>query len=234
MNCHSIINKVKIILLINGVLFCISAQTQTTPSDFQLQQASQLPAIDLTFEQYLMRNPIDDAALKAEYARQVDEIKANGSLQYQLRLLVLPTEAQAKEAIRNIMMGQTMDSLIRKSSTDPSRTMGGLLDWLLPVQLLPNVAKEIVNLTSGEITNTPIETQAGWNVIRVENTRLFVAPKFEDTLSQLRASLLKQRSADYSSHLRDALLIRAQKKCLELGFKSGTEKFGECVLKASK
>jgi parvulin-like peptidyl-prolyl isomerase len=41
----------------------------------------------------------------------------------------VPTEAQAREAIRDINKGQSMEELVRQSSTDPSRANGGRLTW---------------------------------------------------------------------------------------------------------
>jgi len=65
-------------------------------AQLQLQQARESVLIDLAVEDYFKKNPIDAAALKAEYRRQIDALKAVGSTQqYQLRVLVLPTETQA-------------------------------------------------------------------------------------------------------------------------------------------
>jgi peptidyl-prolyl cis-trans isomerase C len=122
--------------------------------------------------------------------------------QYQLRLLVVPTEAQARDAIRQINQGQSMEAWVKDASTDVSRNNGGLMDWLLPNQMLPGIANVVVNLSKGQVTAAPIQTPSGWNVLRVENIRPFVIPKFEETLEQLRASLVQQRRAAYLAQLR--------------------------------
>jgi peptidyl-prolyl cis-trans isomerase C len=122
--------------------------------------------------------------------------------QYQLRLLVVPTEAQARDAIRQINQGQSMEAWVKDASTDVSRNNGGLMDWLLPNQMLPGIANVVVNLSKGQVTAAPIQTPSGWNVLRVENIRPFVTPKFEESLEQLRASLLQQRRAAYLAQLR--------------------------------
>lgn len=178
-------------------------------AEFQLQQARQSVLIDLAVTEYFRKNPIDESALQAEYRRQIDALKAMGSVQqYQLRLLVVPTEAQAREAIRDINQGKSMEDLVRQSSTDPSRANGGLLDWLLPNQMLPMVANVVVNVSKGKLAAAPIQTPTGWNVLRVEDVRNFVPPKFEDATVQLRASLIQQRRAAYVAQLRDAANIQ--------------------------
>lgn len=181
---------------------------KTPQAQLQLQQARQAVLVDLAINDYFAKNPIDDAALQAEYRRQIDALTALGPLQqYQLRLLVLPTEAQAREAIRKINQGQSMEEAVRQDSIDPSRDNGGMMDWLLPSQLLPAISNVVVNLSKGQMTAAPILTQGGWNVVRVEDVRPFVPPKFEDSTVQLRTSLVQQRRAAYLTQLREAAQV---------------------------
>lgn len=159
----------------------------------QLQQARQNVLIDLAMAQYLAQNPIDEAALRAEYQRQTSALTAMAPLQqYQLRLLTAPTEAQAREAIRLINQGQLM---------------GNLMDWLLPSQMLPSISNVVVNLSKGQLAAAPIQTASGWNVIRVEDVRPFVIPQFEESIGQLRTALVTQRRAAYLDQLRAAAKI---------------------------
>ena len=181
---------------------------KTTQGRLQLQQARQNVLIDLAMTQYFAKHPIDEAALRAEYERQTSALQAMGSTQqYQLRLLVAPTEAQAREAIRLIQKGQSMEGVVKELSTDPSRENGGLMDWLLPNQMLPSIANVVVNLSKGQVTAAPIQTPAGWNVLRVEDVRPFVVPKFEESIAQLRNALVAQRRAAYLAELRSAAKI---------------------------
>ena len=178
-------------------------------AQFQLQQARQPVLIDLAVTEYFRKNPIDESALQAEYRRQIDALKAMGSVQqYQLRLFVPPTGAQAREAIRDINQGQSMEDLVRQSSTDPSRAKGGLLDWLLPNQMLPMIANVVVNVSKGKLAAAPIQTPGGWNVLRVEDVRNFVPPKFEEATDLLCARLIQQPRAAYLAQLRDAANIQ--------------------------
>lgn len=182
---------------------------QSASAQFALQHARQNVLIDLAVNEHLNMKPIDELALKAEYQRQIETMKSNGSTQqYQLRLLVLPTEAQAREAIREIKQGKSMEALVRQNSIVPDRANGGLLDWLLPNQMLPMVSTVVVNLSKGQLSAAPIQTPSGWNVVRVENIREFVPPKFEDAHPQLRASLIQERRMAYLNQLRAAANIQ--------------------------
>jgi peptidyl-prolyl cis-trans isomerase C len=169
----------------------------------QLQQARQNVLIDLGMAHSFAKAPIDEAALRAKYQRQTSTLAAMGPTQkYQLRLLVVPTEVQARDAIQQINQGQSMEAWVKDASTDVNRNNGGLMNWLLPNQMLPGIANVVVNLSKVQVTAAPIQTPGGWNVLRVENIRPFVIPKLEETLEQLRASLVQQRRAAYLAQLR--------------------------------
>lgn len=174
----------------------------------QIQQARQNVLIDLAMAHYFSKHPIDEAALRTEYQRQTSALEGMGPMQqYQLRLLVAPTETQAREAIRLIKQGQSMDGVVKELSTDPSRDSGGLMDWLLPNQMLPAIANVVVNLSQGQVTAAPIQTPGGWTVIRLEQVRPFVVPKFEESIDQLRTALVAQRRTAYLVQLRSTAKI---------------------------
>jgi peptidyl-prolyl cis-trans isomerase C len=174
----------------------------------QLQQSRQNVLIDLDMAHSFAKTPIDEAALRAEYQRQTSTLAAMWPSQhYQLRLLVVPTEIQARDAIQQINQGQSMEAWVKDASTDVSRNNGGLMDWLLSNQMLSGIANVEVNLSKGQITTAPIQTPSVWNVLQVENFRPFVIPKFEEALEQLRGSLVKQQRAAYMAQLRTSANI---------------------------
>lgn len=181
---------------------------QTKEATLRLEQLRQSLLIDLALTDYFEKNPISEAALKAEYQRQIELLGSTGPLQqYRLRLAVFETEAKAREAIRRVRDGASLEEIATKESTDKSRTNGGLLEWLLPNQLLPAVSNVIVNLSKGAVTAAPIQTPSGWNVVRVEEIRPFKVPSYEESVEQLRASLIQQRRLAYINELRKSAKI---------------------------
>ena len=49
--------------------------------------------------------------------------------------------------------------------------------WLLP--MVPPINDLIVNMSKGSISQSPIKTNNGWHVIKLDDVRLFVMPQFE-------------------------------------------------------
>jgi peptidyl-prolyl cis-trans isomerase C len=187
----------------------LNRQIDQSPSArLQLQQAQGNVLIDLAMSDLLVQAPIEDSELRAEYDRQVESLNAMGPLQqYQLRLLLLSSETEAREAIASIKAGASMELLATEASLDPSRENGGLLDWLLPHQMFSTIANVVVNVPVGQIIAAPIQTQAGWQVIRVEEVRPFTVPTFEAAKIQLTNAVTQQRRAAYLAQLRESARI---------------------------
>jgi peptidyl-prolyl cis-trans isomerase C len=175
-----------------------------------LSNARQSVLVDLLITDHLAKNPVNDVAIKAEYDRQLRVIEERGgNQQYRLRQITVANEAEARAVIARIRKGESMETIARQSSIAPSKEQGGLLDWLSPLQILPAVSSVIVNLKPGVLAAAPIQTQGGWNVIRVEEIRPFKPPTLEESRHEIRELLTREQRA--------ALIrkLRAEAKVLE-------------------
>jgi peptidyl-prolyl cis-trans isomerase C len=166
--------------------------------------------VDLFLSDYDKKHPISEAVLKAEYDRQIT-VLANQTHEYRLSHIVTKTEEEARTLIAKIKKGESFAKVAKESSIDASAKDGGLLAWVLPSQIIPAVSNVIVTLSDGAMTQTPIETSAGWQIVRVEEKRPFKAPKFEDVLPQLRGGLLQQQRLDAIKKLRDSAKVTINK-----------------------
>lgn len=162
--------------------------------------------VDLFLSDYDKRHPISDSALRAEYDRQISAI---GDQAYEFRLshIVTKTEADARNAIARVKKGESFAKVAKETSIDPSAKDSGALGWLLTNQIIPAVANVVVNLTEGGFSAAPIETPAGWQIVRLEEKRQFKAPKFEDVIPQLRAGLLQQQRLEAIKKLRESAKV---------------------------
>jgi peptidyl-prolyl cis-trans isomerase C len=70
---------------------------------------------------------------------------------------------------------------------------GGLVGWVLPAQLAPPINMLIVNLDKGKVAQTPVRTNNGWHVIRVDDVRPFVIAPFDQLRNTLAQELVQQR-----------------------------------------
>ena len=146
--------------------------------------------------------------MQAEYDRQIKALAEIRDLkQYQLKVVLLKTEAEAQEVIVAARSGRSFEMLAKEKSLDPSNQNGGGLGWVLPGQVVPAISNVMVNLTKGAVSVSPIQTPGGWNVIKVEDTRPFVPPGFEESKPQVRAALVQSRRSALLSDLVKAAKI---------------------------
>jgi len=139
---------------------------KTTEAQAQWAQVRQTFLVELLLNDYMARNPIPDASLKTEYERQMALMK--DQQQYRLSLIVTATEDQAKAVLARLRKGEAFAKLATEASLDPSKKDGGNVGWVLPAQILPAISNVMVNLAKGALAAAPIQTPAGWNLIKLK------------------------------------------------------------------
>jgi peptidyl-prolyl cis-trans isomerase C len=181
---------------------------QTAEAQSQWQQMQQNFLANLLLNHYAQKNPVTEDQIKAQYAEFLEGVK--GAQQYKLSLIVVPTEARAKELITQLRATKDKNlfsKMAAEESTDPSKETSGELDWLLPQQMLPAVSNVVVNLNQGQISAAPIQTRSGWNVVRVDEVRDYTPPSLREIDSQLRQSASQSQLSNYIQSLQDKAKI---------------------------
>jgi peptidyl-prolyl cis-trans isomerase C len=161
----------------------------------KLKLAQQNTLLELWFEEYFKKNPVSESDIRAEYDRQVALSKeAQNSKQYEVSQIQVATEAEATEIIQQVNKGAKFETLAKDKSVEKlSAAQGGLVGWVLPAQLAPPINMLIVNLDKGKVAQTPIRTNNGWHVIRVDDVRPFVIAPFDQVRNTLAQELVQQR-----------------------------------------
>ena len=156
-------------------------------------------------QDYLKNNPVSDAALKAEYGK----IKASMSgSEYKARHILVATEAEAKDIIAKLKKApDSFASLAQEKSLDPgSKEKGGDLGWFDLTRMVQEFSAAVSKLEKGKFTEAPVQTQFGYHVIWLEDTRPIQAPAFDD----IKANLTKQVQQQNLQKLLDDLKSKAK------------------------
>lgn len=136
---------------------------------------------------------IEDADVKAEYERQ---LRALGDTDYLLRHLLVREEPTAKLLIEKINAGSKLADLAREFSIDMNtRERGGQTDWTNGASLLPGLAQAVKRINKGQLAPQPIQTDAGWHVLYLDDTRPSKPATLDEVKPQL-AQLLARRKLD--------------------------------------
>jgi peptidyl-prolyl cis-trans isomerase C len=166
----------------------------------QVELARQTILIRELFADVQKKNAVTDAEAKAEYDKFVT---ANGGKEYRARHILVEKEDEAKALIDQIKKGAKFEELAKKSSKDPgSGANGGDLDWANAGSYVKEFSDAMVKLPKGQMTDTPVKSQFGWHIIRVDDTREAELPKFEEVKPQIVQQLQQQKIAKFQEDLR--------------------------------
>ncbi|WP_075791201.1 peptidylprolyl isomerase [Massilia putida] len=163
-----------------------------------IDNARQSIIINAMLADYIKKNPVKDADIKAEY----DKYKAQvGDKEYHARHILVGTEDEAKQIIAKLKGGAKFEDLAKQSKDPGSAPNGGDLDWASPASFVPEFSKAMTSLQKGQITETPVHTQFGWHVIKLEDVRPAKVPPLEEVKQQVAESLQQRKLAAFREEL---------------------------------
>lgn len=185
-------------------IFIQEAQKQGLDSteDFrtQMELARQTILIRDLFANYQKTSPVTDAEIKAEYDRFA---AANSGKEYKARHILVEKEDQAKAIIAQLKKGGKFEEIAKKSSKDPgSGAKGGDLDWAPAGNYVAEFSQAMTALAKGKMTETPVKSQFGYHIIRLDDVRDAQLPKLEEVKAQVAQQLQQQKLAKYQEDLR--------------------------------
>lgn len=170
-----------------------------------LENARQSIVINAMLADYIRKNPVKDAEAKAEY----DKYKAQvGDKEYRARHILVQTEEEAKAVIAKLKAGSKFEDLAKAQSKDGSAANGGDLDWASPANYVPEFSKAMVALQKGGVTDTPVKSQFGYHVIKLEDTRAAKIPAFEEVKQQVTESLQQRKLQQFREELMKKATIK--------------------------
>jgi peptidyl-prolyl cis-trans isomerase C len=166
----------------------------------QVAIAEQTVVLRALIQDYLKKNQPTDAEIKARYDQLV---KQAGTKEYHLHHILVDNEQEAKDLIAKLNAGANFEDLAKQYSKDPgSAKNGGDLDWSDPNAYVPEFAEAAEKLKKGEITETPVHTQFGWHIIRLDGTRDVAPPPLDQVRAQIVQQLQQEKLQAYEENLR--------------------------------
>ncbi len=170
-----------------------------------LENARQSIIINAMLADYVKKNPVKDADIKAEYDKYKSTV---GDKEYHARHILVPTEEEAKAIIAKLKGGAKFEDLAKASSKDGSAANGGDLDWASPASYVPEFSKAMVALNKGAITDTPVKSQFGYHIIKLEDTRAAKIPPLEEVKQQVQESLQQRKLQAFREELLKKAVVK--------------------------
>ena len=168
----------------------------------QMELARQSILIRELFEDFKKKSPVTDAEAKAEY----EKFKAQSTgTEYRARHILVEGEEDAKALIAQIKGGAKFEDLAKAKSKDPgSGENGGDLDFAKPESYVPEFGAAMAKLKKGEMTETPVKTQFGWHIIRLDDTRAAQFPEFDAVKPQIQQRLAQAKLQKFQDDMMKA------------------------------
>jgi peptidyl-prolyl cis-trans isomerase C len=133
---------------------------------------------------------VDDAAIENAYQKFVADSASRE--QVTASHILVETEDDAKAVIVALEKGDDFAELAKAKSTGPSGPNGGSLGTFGRGQMVPAFENTAFALGDGSFSKTPVQTQFGWHVIKVDKKAIAPAPTLEAMRDQLVQNLSTQ------------------------------------------
>ena len=147
----------------------------------------------------LSEEVVTDEAIQERYQQLVSDAESNPETEYNASHILLESEEAAQAALERARGGEDFAALAQELSTGPSGPNGGELGWFGAGMMVAEFEDAVTAMEPGTISE-PVQTQFGWHVIRLNETRPVAPPPLEEVSAEIAGALqeeaISQRIAD--------------------------------------
>ena len=155
----------------------------------QLELARQSVLAGAYVQDYAKAHPIGDDVMKVEYEALKKRV---GNKEYKLSHILVETEDEAKKVEAELKKGGKFAKVAKAHTKDPgSKDSGGELGWAVPSNFVQPFGDAVLTLSKGQIS-APVQTQYGWHVIKLEDTRELKVPSYDEVKPNIEKRLQQQ------------------------------------------
>ena len=156
-------------------------------------------------------NELSDAritpdALRAKYEATYGKEGADLGVEYNAAHILLETEEAAIDMVDRLTKGADFTELAKVHSTGPSGPNGGDLGWFGEGMMVAEFENAVKAMEVGAVSD-PVQTQFGWHVIKLNDTRPIKAPEFESVQNELAAEMQREVVENRIRELQDGATI---------------------------
>ena len=160
-------------------------------------------------QDFVKKNPISESETKTAYEEYK---KAYGDKEYSARHILVKTEGEAKDIIAQLDKGGDFAKIAKEKSLDPgSKEKGGDLGWFSPASMVKPFSDVAINLQKGSISTNPVQTQFGWHVIKLIDSRTAQPLPYDKVKDGIQKNLQQRNLEKMMAELRTKAKIDISK-----------------------
>ena len=169
----------------------------------QLALARLQVLVDAGLQKYLEAHPVQESELRPEYDAQVAALPR----EYHARHILVDDQAAAVAITKELQGGADFAKLAAKRSKDSSSKSGGDLGWFTLDTMVKPFADAVKTMEPGQLTEQPVQSQYGWHVIKLEESRATSAPPFDEVKDRVKMIVQRKKLQTHLEELRKAAKI---------------------------
>ncbi|WP_424929107.1 peptidylprolyl isomerase [Amaricoccus tamworthensis] len=152
----------------------------------------------------ILTGPVEDAEVEADYEEFVENF-APGP-EFNASHILVSDEELATSLKAEIDGGRDFAEVAVENSSDGSAANGGELGWFGLGQMVPEFEGAVREMSPGEVAG-PVQTQFGWHLIKLNDTRETEPPAIEEVRSGLENQVRMEKLQDKLDGLRENATI---------------------------
>lgn len=192
------------------VLLRQAAERAIPPDDAEVQKKVDELRKQIVFQTHLSRELKKRMIEEAVEAAYQDYVAANPPVEEtRARHILMDTEAEAQAIVIELKGGADFAVLAEERSFGPSAPQGGDISYFTDDRVVEPFAKAAAAIKPGEFGTTPVQTQFGWHIIKVEDRRM----REPASLEAVREEIEKRIERDVLTDL-----VAAERNAAELEF----------------
>ena len=180
--------------MVNAELLDQAARKAKLDQNPQVKQelaAAQTQILVNAYVASIARSQITEAKLRAAYDQYAKA--APGTEELHARHILVATEQEAKDIIDQLKKGADFATLAKDKTTDPSgKANGGDLGYFTKQDMVPAFADAAFAMKPGDYSQTPVHTEFGWHVIKVEDRRPGKPGTYEQVAPEIAQQMTQQ------------------------------------------
>ena len=163
-------------------------QVKMTEKEYQTEVEKQI-IIEKLFEQVVAGQTVSQEEVQQYYEENKESF--NQTEQIRARHILVATEEEAKELIKQLNAGADFGQLALEKSTDPSakENQGDLGYFDRNAQFVAEFKDAAFKLKVGEMTTKPVKTEWGYHIIKVEDLKPAGQLSFEQVKDSISEEL---------------------------------------------
>jgi len=168
-----------------------------------LDQQQRTVLAGAAIKNFMQTNPVSDEQLRQVYDTQIGV----PSTEYNARHILVETKEAAEQVIGLLGEGRDFAELAKEKSTGPTGKNGGSLGWFSSKQMVAPFSEAVATMEKGAYSKEPVQTQFGWHVILLEDSRESTPPPFEDVKDRLKMAVTNQQLQQHLQQVRQSAQV---------------------------